>query len=311
MVEIATFVSHDLPQILSLWSECFPDDPVTEETMVKTVFCNDNFAASNLLVAKEGNTVCGFLIGMKRRYPYLDRGLEEDKAWILAMAVSPRFRKKEIGTRLLHTMESHWQTMGVKRIILASFSPYYFFPGIDEKNKAAISFFEFHGYHCLAPAFFMERYLTDFYIPESIEALKTAKEANGYCFRSFQWTDAPEILEFIHHFFSPGWYHHLQQAMMNGQAESLICLCFFQNTLVGYIQRAMDGNPARLGPFGVSTAHRNGGVGTVLLYEMWASMYRQGLNHIFFQSTDEPGRRFYERHAMTVKRTFYHNEKEY
>ena len=79
MVEIATFVSHDLPQILSLWSECFPDDPVTEETMVKTVFCNDNFDASNLLVAKEGNTVCGFLIGMKRRYPYLDRGLEEDK----------------------------------------------------------------------------------------------------------------------------------------------------------------------------------------------------------------------------------------
>ena len=71
----------------------------------------------------------------------------------------------------------------------------------------------------------------------------------------------------------------------------------------------MDGDPCRLGPFGVAPDHRNGGVGTVLVWEMFQSMHKSGLNYVYFQSTDQPGRRFYERQGMTVKRTFYHYEK--
>ena len=48
----------------------------------------------------------------------------------------------------------------------------------------------------------------------------------------------------------------------------------------------MDGDPCRLGPFGVAPDHCYGGVGTVLVWEMFQSMYNSRLNYVYFQSTD-------------------------
>ena len=46
------------------------------------------------------------------------------------------------------------------------------------------------------------------------------------------------------------------------------------------------------------------GLGSILLDLMQLEMEKRGIYHMYFVSTDAPGRRFYERHGITVFRTF-------
>lgn len=299
----------DMDDIVSLWNRCACLDSISHQDLTCILFCDDNFSTQNVLVYREDNQILGAILGIRRQYPYLDRGLEPDKGWILSIIVAPEAQRRGIGTQLLASLERQWRQEGVTKFILAAFSPYYFFPGIEDGNTAARSFFEARGYVCKAPAYQMERSLMNFEIPQSIVDLKNAKEKEGYRYAPFTWPDSLPLLEFIKNNFSTGWYNHIRQAMRSHTAPEQIWLCFYHDEIAGYLQRNMDGNPHRLGPFGVTASHRNGGVGTILLYLMWQSMCRYHLEYVFFQSTDDPGRRFYERNGMSVTRIFHHYEK--
>ena len=309
MIQLMPFCISQLSPLLALWNQCQELDWANAEKLAFVLFSNENYAAENTLTAWEDDRMLGFLLGIRRRYPYLDRGLQPETAWILCQATAPEARNCGVGSLLLKTMEERWKKEGVKHIVLSAFSPYYFFPGIQKENIAARDFFEAHGYARGSEAYWMERSLNALKVPEGIRELKTKKEAEGYVYTLFSWEYTLPLLEFAREYFSTGWQHHIRQTILSGKAPEIVCLCLKDNAIAGYLQRQMDGDPCRLGPFGISPLHRNGGVGTVLLWEMFSSMYAKGLKRVYFQSTDEPGRRFYERQGMTVKRTYYHYEK--
>jgi hypothetical protein len=68
--------------------------------------------------------------------------------------------------------------------------------------------------------------------------------------------------------------------------------------------RMIDGNPMRFGPIGIKAEVRNYGIGGILFDIMQLEMEKWGIHHLYFVSTDEPGRRFYERHDVRVYRTY-------
>ena len=68
--------------------------------------------------------------------------------------------------------------------------------------------------------------------------------------------------------------------------------------------RKIDGNPMRFGPIGISEKARNAGLGGILLELQMAEMAKKGIYHMYFVTTDEPGRRYYERHGLNVFRSF-------
>lgn len=309
MLKYAPLCWQDMSRVVELWNSCPELDPVDHRKLAATLFANENYSAQNTLGAWDSGQLAGFILGIRRRYPYLDRGLEPEKAWILCQATAPAYRRQGIGRQLLTRMENRWKAEGVTRIALSAFSPYYFFPGLEASNSEARAFFEGCGYTCGAPAYWMERSLNDFSLPAAIADLKRAKQALGYTYIPFSWEYALPLLEFVQENFSTGWQQHIRQAILSDRAARTIHLCLHSGSVAGYLQRQMDGDPCRLGPFGVAPAHRNGGVGTVLLWELWRSMGENGLDYVYFQSTDQPGRRFYERQGMKVKRTFYHYEK--
>ena len=299
----------DIPQVVNLWNSCPELDPIDHHKLAAVLFSNENYSAENTLGAWDCGNLAGFIFGMRRRYPYLDRGLESEKAWVLFQATAPENRRRGIGTQLLNRLENRWAAQGVSHITLSAFSPYYFSPGLESSNSEARAFFERQGYTCGAPAYWMEMDLSHFTIPAPVAELKQAKLALGYSYIPFSWEYTLPLLDFAKANFSTGWQQHIRQAILSGRAPQTLSLCLYKDTIAGYLQRQMDGDPCRLGPFGVAPDHRNGGVGTVLVWEMFQSMYNSGLNYVYFQSTDQPGRRFYERQGMTVKRTFYHYEK--
>ena len=93
--------------------------------------------------------------------------------------------------------------------------------------------------------------------------------------------------------------------MQNSLAEDNVLLCVDQNDqIAGFCMRQIDGNPMRFGPIGVKASQRNWGLGSILLDLMQLEMEKRGIYHMYFVSTDAPGRRFYQRHGITVFRTF-------
>jgi ribosomal protein S18 acetylase RimI-like enzyme len=134
--------------------------------------------------------------------------------------------------------------------------------------------------------------------------MRKAEEA-GFSFLPFAYQYSLELLEFLKTEFGGGWKRNALLAMQNNTAEDCILLVLnSERQIVGFCMRMIDGNPMRFGPIGVKEEVRNYGIGGILFDIMQSEMKKRGIYHLYFVSTDEPGRRFYERHGVTVFRTF-------
>lgn len=100
-------------------------------------------------------------------------------------------------------------------------------------------------------------------------------------------------------------------AMQNDVAEDVLLLVVDKdNKICGCCNRAIDGNPMRIGPIGIAEQKRNAGIGTVLFTYAMCEMCKKGIYRVYFITTDEPGRRYYERQGLTVIRTCIEYKKE-
>lgn len=139
---------------------------------------------------------------------------------------------------------------------------------------------------------------------EAKERLRKASEA-GYRFEMFSYQYAIDLMEFARDEFGGGWKRNCILTMQNDRAEECILLVLDpENRICGFCTRMIDGNPMRFGPIGTSEKVRNKGLGSILFDLAQLEMVKRGVYHLYFMSTDEPGRRFYERHGVHVFRTF-------
>ena len=100
----------DIPQVVNLWNSCPELDPIDHHKLATVLFSNENYSAGHTLGAWNCGNLAGFIFGMRRRYPYLDRGLEPEKAWVLCQATAPEYRYRGIGTQLLNRLEDRKST---------------------------------------------------------------------------------------------------------------------------------------------------------------------------------------------------------
>lgn len=85
--------SKDVSQLLELWNEVVLEYPLTMKKLVQTLFCDENYDNQATFLAENEKEIVGFCIAIKRKYPYLEKGLEEDKGWIYAIAVKKSLSK--------------------------------------------------------------------------------------------------------------------------------------------------------------------------------------------------------------------------
>lgn len=113
--------------VVDLWNDTLIYDAITKEKFRKNIIFDENFDNDLCCVYLIDNVVVGFILGMKRKFPYLERGLEEDKAWISIVFVKETYQRQGIGTLLLKEIEKRLKDKGTKTIFLANYSPSYFF----------------------------------------------------------------------------------------------------------------------------------------------------------------------------------------
>ena len=71
--------SKDVSQLLELWNEGVLEYPLTMKKLVQTLFCDENYDNQATFLAENEKEIVGFCIAIKRKYPYLEKGLEEDR----------------------------------------------------------------------------------------------------------------------------------------------------------------------------------------------------------------------------------------
>lgn len=301
--------AEDTDEAAALWNRSLPYCPIGAREWAGVVLADENYDPQlNLCLEKDGR-ILGMAVGTVRRYPYLERGCEEGRAWILALAVDPSERGRGIGRRLLEELEERFRLRGCTQITVAAYSPYYFVPGVHAGEEAALSWLERCGYARGEAAYRMERSLAGYGAPAHIAERERRLMQEGFAFVPYEARWAGQLLSFLQKEFSTGWRVHAMRAMQQKRLERRCILCLHGGRVAGYVQRGAAGEENRFGPFGVAADCRNHGLGAILLHRMWESMRTAGLESVYFCSTGENGRRFYERHGMRVTDTYYHFEK--
>lgn len=305
-MEILNYSQKHEKEVLDLWNKTLSADLITVHKFRKQALFDDNFDTELCFAAVENDRVVGFLLATKRKFPYLERGLEPTRGWINVMFVDQEQQRKGIGEALVKRAEDKLRSMGAETVTLGAYSPNYFFPGIDKENySSALKFFNKMGYQVGKESYSMCKDLHDYRISgETLEKLAKAQES-GFSFINFEYKYALELLEFLKNEFGGGWKRNALISMQNNTAEDCILLVLDrEQNIVGFCMRMIDGNPMRFGPFGVKGEVRNYGIGGILFDIMQMEMEKRGIYHLYFVSTDVPGRRFYERHGLKAFRTF-------
>lgn len=305
-MEILNYSQQFEKEVVDLWNKTLIADPISFHKFRKQALLDDNFDMELCYVAIENDCIVGFLLATKRKFPYLERGLEPTRGWINVVFVDRKYRKNGIGKKLVAYAETKLKSMGVESVTLGAYSPNYFFPGIDKDNYSdAIHFFDKLGYRAGEESYSMCKDLHGYQIStETINKLSKAQEA-GFSFINFEYKYALELLEFLKKEFGGGWKRNALISMQNNTAEDCILLVLNpEQKIVGFCMRMIDGNPMRFGPIGVKSVTRNLGIGGILFDIMQFEMVKRGIYHLYFVSTDVPGKRFYERHGVKVFRTY-------
>ena len=299
-------------EVVDLWNRTCTFDPISVQKFRLQALFDDNFDPELAHVAIEDNKVVGFIYGTKRKFPYLERGLEPDRGWINVMFVDKDYRNRGIGQALYDKVESQLKELGCKNITLCAYSPSYFFAGLDaEHYPESISFFEKNGHVRGAEHYSMGKNLHGFQIPERTLKKKKEAEDKGYQFLVFDYKHSLELLDFLKREFGGGWKRNALMAMQKGEAEERILIVLNkENKICGFCTRAIDDNPMRFGPIGVAANERNSGIGSILLDMQCFEMAKKGIYRMYFVTTEENGRRYYERNGLSVIRTFIDYRKE-
>jgi len=294
-------------QILNLWNQQLYRDQLNLRQFYKYIILDENFDPELMLLSLDNNQLNGFIYATKRKVPYENRGLEQNKGWIVSIAVVEEKQKNGIGTLLLEEVENRLRKKGVSQIVLASYSPNYFFPGVDmEAYMHAIPFFEKFGYqfnehHAVSMCKILNHYkMPEKYVQKEIELLKS-----GYHIRNFKLSDSAELILFLQTSFSGGWAKGVRLAINEGRAEKQVLVCTNKNgEIVGFVQHAMDGNQERFGPFGVREDLRGLGIGSLLFHRMMNHLCQNKIYYTYFVWTSGSNIQKYQSWGMEVYRTY-------
>lgn len=78
-MKIVTYTQKHEKAVVDLWNRTLHFDPLTVKKFRKQALFDENFDPSLCYIALENEKPVGFCLGMRRKFPYMERGLEPDR----------------------------------------------------------------------------------------------------------------------------------------------------------------------------------------------------------------------------------------
>lgn len=283
-MNIRTFQGTDIPQILEIWNQTMPRNPMNRRSFVKNFLLDHNFNAKGFFVAEEAGELRGYIYAIIRVYP-ADVGapMDTDKAYINAIGL--RYQKDilgGLGAQLIRKAEEYIRSWGNREIHMSHYTPNYIYQGILTEYIDYLQLFSQAGYTEAARNASISIDLLTYQRPESIVQLKKQREAEGFLFTDMK--DA--YIQPLFAYAQPGWNHRFRRILNETMDYEKFSLIVYEGQVIGV---NVFGDPysceERFGPFSVSEAFRGKGLGQILLHDCLTKMKERGLQKAWAQST--------------------------
>lgn len=283
-MNIRTFLGTDIPQILAIWNDTMPLNPIDRRSFVKNFLLDHNFNEKGFFIAEEAGEILGYIYAIIRVYPADVGGdMNENMAYINAIGLK---YKKDIlgglGLELIGKAEEYIRSFGNREIYMSHYTPNYIYQGINTEYTAYLELFRQAGYEEAARNQSIAIDLLRYKRPEAIAELKKQREQEGFLFTDMQ----DEYIQPLFRYAQPGWNHRFRRLLNETMDYGKFSLIVYEGKVVGV---NVFGDPysceERFGPFSVSQEFRGKGLGQILLHECLTKMKERGLQRAWAQST--------------------------
>lgn len=305
MVKVRGYKSKDEAELLAVWNEALPYDPIDRKTFHRKVLLDPNFDPEWLVVAEADGQVVGFCLCLIRRVPMEKVGMEPERGWVTAFAVHPSWRGQGIGTKLLERALQLFRNANRTEILVSPYTPNYFVPGVDERNYAdGLEFLKRHGFEVIARPISMDANIVLFDYEPYVEREQKLRE-QGIEVRNLKPHEVPDLMAFLKAHMPGDWVRHARDLLTDitkglGDYDQFIA-AWHKCEIVGYCQ--FEGE--HFGPYGVREDMQGRGIGTILMAKCLQTMRRKGLHNAWvLWTSDETAQKVYSRFGFKETRRF-------
>ncbi|MEA2735311.1 MAG: hypothetical protein QOE14_1762 [Humisphaera sp.] len=298
--DIRAFEPGDLPGVLKLLADAMPADPISETRFTRQVLLDPNFRAEGAPVATRNGNVIGFCLSIARQTPLENAPSDADRGYITLLALASGAQRQGVGTQLLRHAETYLKSQGRSLVMIASYAPGYFIPGVDVNAYAgALQFLKKHGYAEVYRPLAMEASLWDFSVPQWVQ-----EKGRAFALKPFEPALTLPLLDFVRKEFPGDWVRVVRETatkIVAGDSPTRLIAALDGEQIVGFAHYENE----RFGPIGVASAQRGRGIGQVLMFATLQAQREAGFRAAWFLwSDDKTAERIYNVAGFKETRRF-------
>jgi GNAT superfamily N-acetyltransferase len=287
-ISIRPFQPNDLQGVLRVLAQAMHADAIPESRFVRQVLLDANFRVEGASVAARGDDVVGFCLSIARQTPLENAPPDVDRGYITLMSVAPSEQRRGIGSQLLASAETYLREQNRKLVLVSSYAPGYFIPGVDvNAYPSGLSFFAKHGYKEVIRPLAMQTSLWDLRQPEWIGERACKLAGQGVITSTFTPEMTLPLLEFARQEFPGDWVRVVREAIArivaHGEAPSRLIVASDNSKVVGFSHYENE----RFGPIGVAASQRGRRLGQVLMYRTLIAQREAGFRVAWFLWSDD------------------------
>jgi GNAT superfamily N-acetyltransferase len=287
-VSIRPFQPKDLSGVLRVLGQAMAADAIPESRFVRQVLLDANFRAEGAPVAVRGDDVIGFCLSIARQAPLENAPPDADRGYITLIGVLPAEQRRDVGLQLLAAAETYLRGQGRKLVMVSSYAPGYFIPGVDvNAYPSGHAFFAKHGYKEIIRPVAMQTSLWDLRQPEWVGERACKLAGEGVTVSPFTTEITLPLLEFAQQEFPGDWVRVVREAAARivtyGDSPSRLVAAIDKGEVVGFSHYDNE----RFGPIGVAVSQRGRGLGQVLMYRTLLAQRDAGFRVAWFLWSDD------------------------
>ncbi len=306
MIRTTSLQDGQLDALAHLWNATMTADPMTAMAIRQRFLLDANVGPDGIVLATVGGEPVGFCVAAAYRRPCpADVDPAGDRAWIVAVGVTPEARRRGVGRAMV---EHHVQRLaedGRRTLTAATYPLGYVIPGVDVAAYAGgVAFFAALGFAERARPLAMENDLTRLEIGESIRAKEAALRAEGVVVEPFDPAWTVRYLRFMREAMPSDWLRiacrDLAEIDSGAAPAHRVFIAHDRDRVLGYCRH----EAGRFGPFGVAEEAQGRGIGSVLLARALTAMRDAGDRRAYLLWTSDETARLYGRFGFREFRRF-------
>jgi GNAT superfamily N-acetyltransferase len=287
-VVIDAFRSEDRRGVLDVLEQSMPADPISNARFTRQALLDPNFIPAGMPVARWRDMIAGFCLSVARQVPLENGPSDADRGYVTLIAVLPALQREGLGSQLLAAAERYLKSQNRSVVMVSSYAPGYFIPGVDvNAYPGALNFFTKHGYAEVYRPLAMQTSLWEWSTPPWVQKKQSELLAEGLQVKPYDPSHTLALLDFAKKEFPGDWVRVVRETMTriiaHGDSPTCLFVAIDKGEIVGFSHYENE----RFGPIGVASSQRGRGVGQVLMFATLQAQREAGFRCAWFLWSDD------------------------